>query len=230
MMLRRAAAVVLTLLAVAACDADVSTSITVTGDKTASIEVSATFEGEAAEVLNEDAAVRQGLVDVFENRAGSKPDIDLSSDKVTATVSVEYDQLAALAPITGVSSIAISDGGKKTTVGLVEVTDIKAAISREAAKAQDAEVLKQTLLDVTTVSVSVSYAGGIDNATVATTAAAKPTVSTDDTTATVSRSAGADVAGTFTVTGDPSGTNWVLYGGMGALVAAGAGLAWSRRR
>jgi hypothetical protein len=229
-MLRKAAAVVLTLLALSACDAGVATSITVTGDKTANLEVSATFEGEAAEVLNEDASVRQGLVEVFKNRTGTRPDIDLSSDKVTATVSIEYDQLAALAPITGVSTISITDGGKKTTVGLVEVTDVKDAIGREAAKAKDAEVLKQTLLDVTTVSVSVTYAGGVDKAAVATTTSDKPTVSTDDTTATVTRSAGDDVVGTFTVTGDPSGTNWVLYGGVGVVVLAGSAFAWSRRR
>lgn len=220
-----AAAAALGVLALSGCDSQVQTTVQVTGSDTAQVSVSATFDGEAAQVINEDAAVRKDLVDLFANRTGHKPTLKLAEKKVTASVDVEYNQVANLSGITGVGAIALTAGGSQTSIRVEPPRELVAQVRNQTRNEEDSAVLAQTILDTTEVAVAVTYPGGIKSAT-STVKGAKVTRTGD--TVTLTTSASSTSAGEFIVTGDTSQGTWWPWaaGGAAGLVTL---LWWYRR-
>lgn len=225
MSLRRTAAFAFAVasLALTGCQAEVTTSLDVTGERSGVITVSARFTGEAGAVVAEDAQTRDGLVEAFKSRTGANPEMSIDGDEVTARVTVGVDQLGGLADITGVRSVSVSADGTSVSVHLVPATGIGEAVRTQTSSEPDAVALSATMLSSTLLHASVTFPGGVTDP-------GSGPVSVHDNTVTFTRNADDTSETTWTVQGDPTADlHWLLWG-SGAAGVALVGFVLRRRR
>lgn len=231
-----AAAVVGSVLALTGCGAGVGVDVTVTGADTGTVVVDATFEHEAAEVLQSDESLLSGLVSTFEGRAGVKPDVERSKERVRVSAQVDYDRLSQVEGITGVRSVTLSeDGGDIRAVVEVgpaaELSDAFVdAVAASVGKGADGKSVAGTMLASTTLDVTVRFPGGIVGDPVLSESTAGE-VEQERKSVTLKRSAADAQAATLTVTGRTVDvTRWAFVGALGVLAALGVAVAVVRGR
>lgn len=223
---RAAAAVVAALAALllTGCTATVTTDFEVTSATAATVHVGAVFTDEAADMLAANASARAELVGVFTDRTGTSPEVVAGAHRLELRSTVSYDQLARSGALLGVSSAKLSgaDSDVTLTLQLAKPTALADAVQSATKTQPDSAALAETMLRTTTVTVNVTFPGGVAHVS-------DPSATVDGDTVTLSRTVAAAQAGTLEVTGDPHPARWPYYGGGAALVAVAA-LTWRRWR
>lgn len=211
------------VLVAAACEAKVATVVTPSaGDVKAHVSVK--FSGPAAEVVNANDELAARLATVFSDRLGTEPD-RTGTDPVVWSADVSPDKLTAAAAVTGIGGISSdSTGTDHVTVVVQTVVPAELVAALEADPDPDAA---RTLVQATTMTVTIEMPGGIDAGL--TTLPADTTLNA--TSATYTRSLPDWSAVTLRVTGDPTAPSrfpWVNAAGI--VVAAGTLFIWAVRR
>lgn len=147
----------------AGCDADVATRFTVRSATSATARVEVTFAGEIAERVAQRPELAGRIVDVFAARGGVSPTVVTRGGTRVYRAEVPYDRLVGAAGITGVAaaSVAADPAGARLTVRVSKPAELAEAVEAAAAGQPDADALAATMLAQTTVTVSVTFPGGI---------------------------------------------------------------------
>lgn len=229
---RWAAACGLSVLALAGCTSEVTTTFTVTSPTQASVTSGVSFTGEAADVLKADPKLLAQLTDVFSSRLGAQPKVAKSEHRIDVTAQVPYSRLKAVSDITGVTGAALAAGRDDRATLTVQVAGAPKIVEaiRAAAKSQpEPAAVTDTMLANTHLVTRVVFAGGSDDGAVRSKTGAA--TGRDGDAVTFTRPATASTPDAFTVTGDTSGSRWLYWvGGLTAAMAAGVLALRSRRR
>jgi hypothetical protein len=214
-----------------ACTADVLTTVEITSAHAATITVQARFTGEAADLIAAEGEPRDGITALFAGRTGQEPHITSGEGETVVTAEVGYDQLADASDLVGVKALAVAetDQGVLLSADVVPPSALAEAIAETAEGQPDAGPLAETMLAATQVTLKVTYPGDIVSASGVDGVVVEDGGFLSGDTAVLTRTVGADTAGTLQVTGSVSShrTRALLLGG-GVVLAAGAGLWWRR--
>lgn len=228
----RAAAAVLTILALAGCTARTSVHVTVRSAQTAEVVLAVELTGEAAQVVSADAQALEELVGTVESRTGTSADVDTSEDRVRVSATTGYDELANSADVTGVAGLRLAPEGDRVRaeLALSDAPELLAALAAATAGQPDADALAATLARSTLLEVTVRFPGGIAQGWQAV-GLDDEAVTVDGDTLTVVRAADQAGQGTVVVTGDPSEqVNLTLVAIAGVVVLVAIAAAWARRK
>jgi hypothetical protein len=226
-----AAVAVATVAVLAGCQAQVGTSVEVTGPSASTITETVAFDGEVAQAFLTDPTHRTDLEKLLAQRFGGPAQRHESPGHLAYTREITYPQLTGSSDVTGVCSASLSGTASAATfhADLCAPTALRQQLLSSVASQADSQALAQTLLQSTQVSLSVHFAGGISawDAPVR-----RNQVQATGNEVTVSQQLDTYQAGAVSVTGDPRApliNAWNL-GLVGALMLAAVAATWFLRR
>lgn len=232
--LARALATLATVVALGACEAEAGTQIEVRSATETVISAVVEFRGQAADAVEDQPATAAALEKAFASRVGAIPEHSRDGDTLRYHARLTYPQLVASADVLGVSSAAVAASGKDValTVVLAQPEGLAEAVRQAVASQPDGASLADTMLATTSVSVRVSFSGGVSSAVFTPTGAAPEALTTSGTTLVLDQPLDTFRPGTLVVTGDPKApllsTGRALA--VGLVLVATVGLVWRRRR
>jgi len=159
---RRALVWGVALLTLTACEAGVHTAITPDADAL-TVQLEVTLTGPAARSLLDDPEAEAALLALAADVARSPLLPQRSADRWTLLVDADPERLPRVAGLTGVGSVTSAVDGNRVavTVTLVRPRRLSEAYDTAVAGRPDAVDLRAALGAATTVSVGVTFPGGV---------------------------------------------------------------------
>lgn len=220
------------LVALGGCTARTEVALTVRAADAADVVISASFTGEAAQVMHSQPEILEELVATFEDRTGATPAVSSDSELVHVEAKVDYAHLTQSGSITGVGEVRLASSGQdvQASVELRDAPDLATAIQSATASQPDAGAVYATMAQGTQLAVSVTFPGGITGQPQLIGVSASA-LEVTGTTATVVRSLDDAASGAVVVVGDPNAPlPWLWIGAGGVLIVVGTAAAIAYRK
>ncbi len=218
------ALVALFALLLSACETNVGTSVTATGDTTAEIVVSVTVDGELAALLRNDGDSARKIEKIFADAAGVNPSRTDADETITFEAAMPRDRVGDASGLTGVRSITVRPderlGGENV---IVDVELVDADKLRAALLDVDDEGGAQAMLSQTFVTLQVTLHGGVTDAS---SPGDKVAFTVDGDTVTSVRRLEDNTTGTLTVSGSTASRPWWSWVIRGLALCTVACAAW----
>lgn len=150
-------------IALSGCMSTVNTGIQVKNSKSIAVTDTVTLTGQVAKVVSSNPSELLDLKTIIINNGGTVQNMKVSSNNVTITSSLPANNLSKASLLDGVDGVALSriNNGVKTTVYVTTPTSLISAIKSSVAHQPNPKATAYTMLSLTNISITVSYAGGV---------------------------------------------------------------------